>query len=263
MKRKPAVAGRFYTADPDGLRQEVTAFTAYNGDREKRTGCVVPHAGYMFSGGTAGKVLARCVIPAEVIILSPNHTGAGADFSVWDGDAWESPLGDTAIDKELRKAVLGAEHTELDAAAHIAEHSIEVIVPFLKVLNPQARIVPVTIRCRILEKLLAFGRSLAGIIGERNVLVIASSDMTHMETAEEARAKDQKCIKAMESVDPEGLFEVVRRHAISMCGVYPVTALLACCRQRGVNRGELVEYTNSGEASGDFNRVVGYAGMVF
>jgi AmmeMemoRadiSam system protein B len=265
MGRTPAVAGRFYTSDPEALRKEVEQYCSYVGEKTKYTGCVVPHAGYMFSGATAGKVLSQIDIPDSAVILSPNHTGMGEEFSVWDGGEWETPLGNAAIDKELTDSILALENTAPDTDAHVMEHSIEVVLPFLKVLNPEARIVPITIRCRVREQVIEFGKSLAILLESLggDTLMIASSDMTHMEPAEQAEKKDRRCIERMEQMDPEGLFDLVIGERISMCGVFPVTAMLSACRELGVPQGQLVEYTNSGQASGDLSSVVGYAGMVF
>jgi len=264
-EREPVVAGAFYPADPERLRREVESYLAGGDRRGGYTGCVVPHAGYVYSGATAGKVLSRIDVPETVVILSPNHTGLGKAFSVWEGGAWRTPLGAVPVHEELREAVLDATEGVPDDAAHLREHSIEVVLPFLQVLRPDVRIVPVTIRCGDADRLAAFGEALAEVVsgGEEKVLLVGSSDMTHMESAESARAKDMKCIEKMESVDPEGLHRLVTEEGISMCGVYPVTALLAACRKLGIGKGELVEYTNSGEASGDYARVVGYAGMLF
>jgi len=265
MTRKPAVAGRFYKADSATLRKEVETYLSYDGEKETRTGCIVPHAGYVFSGATAGMVLSRISIPGSVIILSPNHTGMGEGFSVWSGGGWETPLGTVNIDEDLREAVLACEGAEPDEAAHSMEHSIEVVLPFLTTIREDVRIVPVTIRSADLDSLIRFGKGLTDILSrlDKPVLMVASSDMTHMEPAEQARQKDMKCIERMEQVDPEGLYRLVTGEHITMCGVFPVTSLLAACRERGVERGELVNYTNSGEVSGDLMNVVGYAGMVF
>ena len=265
MTRKPAVAGRFYEGDSAALRKEVESYLSYEGKKEVRTGCLVPHAGYVFSGATAGMVLSRVSIPDSVIILSPNHTGMGESFSVWSGGGWEIPLGTVDIDEELREDVLSLEEAAPDEAAHRMEHSIEVVLPFLKTVHEDIRIVPVTIRSSDLDSLIRFGKGLADILSRagKPVLIVASSDMTHMEPAEQARRKDMKCIEKMEQVDVEGLYRLVTGEHITMCGVFPATSLLAACREIGIEQGELINYTNSGEASGDLMNVVGYAGMVF
>jgi AmmeMemoRadiSam system protein B len=265
MKREPAVAGSFYTADPDRLESEIHSLTQYTGEPVPASACVVPHAGYVYSGRTCGKVLSRIRIPDTAIILSPNHTGMGTDFSVWNGEEWATPLGDIPVDTELRDAVCGIRNAAPDTLAHMHEHSIEVILPFLKVLRPDISIVPVTVRNHDPDLLVEFGKELFRIISsaDNDVLLIASSDMTHQEPAEQARAKDEPCIEKMTAVDPEGLFEQVTSNHVTMCGVSPVTVLLSYCREKGITEGTLVEYTNSGAAFGDYSRVVGYAGLTF
>ncbi|MFH1707947.1 MAG: AmmeMemoRadiSam system protein B [Planctomycetota bacterium] len=264
-KRAPAVAGRFYPADGGALAGEVRKYLAAGGPATPRTACVAPHAGYSFSGPTAGRTLARVTVPATVIILSPNHTGAGAGIAVWTAGAWRTPLGDVAIDAAAAVSVAKLTGAQADTAAHRNEHSIEVMLPFLKTIRPDVRIVPVTIMTHDLAALVRFGRELAGFVrgAAERPLVLASSDMTHMESAESAHAKDMQCVARMEAVDPEGLFNLVNEQRISMCGVAPVTAMLAMARELGLKRGELVEYTSSGDTSGDYHRVVGYAGLVF
>ncbi len=265
MKRAPAVAGRFYSSDSEALREEVTAYLADAGPAHARVGCVMPHAGYMFSGATAGKVLGSIDVPETVIILSPNHTGMGDDFSVWDGEAWQTPLGDVPVDMDLSRDLAGLPGASQDTEAHVSEHSIEVILPFLKVRQPQAAMAAITIRCSDFDALTAFGKGLAELIRSREgeVLIIASSDMTHMESADSAREKDMQCVEQMKAVDPAGFYKLVKSKHITVCGVYPITVLLTVCRELEVETGSLVEYTNSGESSGDFSRVVGYAGVVF
>jgi AmmeMemoRadiSam system protein B len=265
MIREPAVAGRFYQNNGNVLRREVEGFLSFDGQKEPYTGCVVPHAGYMFSGETAGMVLSCIDMPDTAILFSPNHTGAGKSISVWSGDGWRTPLGTAGIDEEIRERIYSIDGAERDTEAHRMEHSIEVIVPFLQVMNENISIVPVTAACRDREKLISFGRSVAETVSGagKDILLIASSDMTHMEPAEQARAKDMKCIEKMEQVDPGGLYELVTKEGISMCGVFPVTILLSACRKMGVSEGKLVNYTNSGETTGDIMNVVGYAVMLF
>lgn len=265
MIREPAVAGRFYQSSGEVLRREVEGYLSYDGEKKMYTGCVVPHAGYMFSGETAGMVLSRIDIPDTVILLSPNHTGAGKSISVWSGGGWRTPLGTVDIDEKIRESIYSIDGAEPDTEAHTMEHSIEVIIPFLQVMNEDVAIVPVTAACRDLERLVSFGRSTAETVSAsgKDILLVASSDMTHMEPAEQAKTKDMKCIEKMKQVDPDGLYSLVTGEGISMCGVFPVTILLAACRHMGAAEGKLVNYTNSGETTGDRMNVVGYAGMLF
>lgn len=267
--RQPAVAGRFYPANPERLRAEVATFTAAEAATEpspkiRALGCVVPHAGYMYSGHVAGAVYRRLELPQRFVILCPNHTGMGEPLAIMSEGAWHTPLGDAVIDEELagelkQRMPLLSEDDE----AHRTEHALEVQLPFLQLLDPGFRFVPIAVGTGNFEVLTALGIAIGNILAERRqrVLVIASSDMNHYESDSVTRVKDGRAIEQLLALDPRGLYDVVREGHISMCGYGPAVAMLTAARKLGATQAELVRYATSGDVSGDKDMVVGYAGI--
>ena len=264
MIRHPAVAGQFYPGQGPALRQMLTDLIPPVEICKAAIGVMSPHAGYVYSGLVAGKSLSGIRMPEEVVILGPNHHGLGHPAAVFDKGAWDTPLGETAIAEELASMIL--EHcpmTAQDTVAHRAEHSLEVQLPFLQFLSPEVRIVPLCISHLPLDILLRMGEGLAAAIGARgtNVLILSSSDMTHFEPGDVARRKDFLAIERVLDLDPEGLYATVRSHSISMCGVIPTVVMLKAALCLGATGAELVDYSNSGDVTGDQSDVVGYAGV--
>ncbi len=280
MIRQPAVAGRFYPADPNELRDRVRQFVgaAAGADHEpvaahaEKSGvgffraCMVPHAGYVFSGGVAGAVFARLNLPHRVIIIGPRHRPRGADLAINTEGTWQTPLGLAPIDSELARAlVVACPLLAEDEVAHRNEHSIEVQLPFLQVLANEFRFVPIAIGTLDFQVLTELGHALAKVISAAGepVLLIASSDMNHYEPEDLTRAKDRLAIEQLLALDPRGLLETVRREHITMCGCGPAVATLTAALDLGVTRAELVRYATSADVLGDRSDVVGYAGMIF
>jgi AmmeMemoRadiSam system protein B len=267
MIRLPAVAGRFYPDDPDSLRSAVDSFLAGDGEEKKSRAraCLVPHAGYVYSGGVAGEVYRRMEIPARVILLGPRHFPRGAPLAILSDGAWQTPLGMAPIDRLLAEKIVRAfPLLREDAVAHAAEHSLEVQLPFLQRLVPSFAFVPIVIGPAQWEPLEALGRALAGVIAaEREpILLIASSDMNHYESDAVTRVKDRKAIDQILALEPRKLFDTVRDEKISMCGYAAAVAVLIAARELGATQAELVRYATSGEVNGDMQEVVGYAGIV-
>jgi AmmeMemoRadiSam system protein B len=267
--RPPAVAGRFYPADARELQSEIEMFTRATemeapGTKIRALGCVVPHAGYVYSGGVAGSVFRKLELPTRYVILCPNHTGRGEPLAIMSQGAWHTPLGDASIDEDLART-LKARFPLLteDEAAHRFEHALEVQLPFLQVLHPEFRFVPITVGTGQFEVLSALGTIMAAAIQESGdrVLVIASSDMNHYESDSVTRVKDRRAIDQILALNPRGLFDVVRDGNISMCGYGPTVAMLTAALKLGATKAELIRYATSGDVSGDRDMVVGYAGI--
>jgi AmmeMemoRadiSam system protein B len=266
MIRNPAVSGRFYPADPDELRKAIQGFL----DPPQRTirsiGIIVPHAGYMYSGHVAGAVYSRIALPLRSIILCPNHTGLGLPLSIMKAGAWQTPLGPMQIDEELCAALAEADpHLEDDAEAHRLEHSLEVQLPFMQhIVGAAARFVPITIGTSNLERLQELGRAIAAVVRKvaPETLIVASSDMNHYESDPVTRVKDHKAIDQILALDPEGLYNVVRRERISMCGYGPTVSMLTAAKLLAAATVTLVKYATSGDVTLDFDHVVGYAGLM-
>jgi len=262
--RQPAVAGRFYPSDPSVLRRDVLSYLK-NGAKTRALGCVVPHAGYMYSGHVAGAVYAHLQLPRRFVILCPNHTGAGEPLAIMSSGAWETPFGSVRVDTELAEALKAAlPYLEEDAQAHRAEHALEVQIPFLQALLDDFEFVPICVGVGQLAVLQALGQAMAQVLATRpgEVMIVASSDMNHYETDSITRVKDQKAIERMLALDPAGLHETIRRERISMCGYGPAVAMLTAAKALGATHAELVKYATSGDISGDREMVVGYAGIV-
>jgi MEMO1 family protein len=263
--REPAAADRFYPGSPQKLREMLTAFIDRDAVPAAAWGAYSPHAGYAYSGAVAGATLSRLKMTDTCIILGPNHTGMGKPFSIMTRGAWRTPLGEAAIDENLADKLLAASpHLEEDADAHRYEHSVEVQVPFLQYLKPDIKIVPIVIGHDEADILQSVGRDIAGVLKEtgQDALIIASGDMTHQEPEKTARRKDQQAIDAILALDADSLLQKVHQMHITMCGHGPAACLIAAANELGGARAELVKYATSGETTGDYNHVVGYAGII-
>lgn len=268
MLRLPAVAGQFYPADPRELTRLVRKFSAENPatPKTRARACLVPHAGYIYSGGVAGAVFARVVLPKRVLVVGVRHSPMGEDLAILSEGAWRTPLGDAPLDASLARRVKAAcPGLREDGVAHSREHSLEVEIPFLQILDPDFTFVPVAVGTLRFEDLQELGMGLARVFKESQdeILLVVSSDMNHYEPEEATRIKDAKAIDRMEAVDARGLFDVCRKDKISMCGLGPAVAMLTAMKELGVQTGELVCYATSGDVNGDREAVVGYAGMIF
>ncbi len=265
--RHPAVAGRFYPRDPDNLREEVQAFLAQTPAQATAPalGCIVPHAGYAYSGHVAGAVFAELSVPEMCVVLCPNHTGVGRPFSIMSEGSWETPLGEVPIDSRFGDALKQqCSLLEEDSLAHRSEHAVEVELPFLQVRQPNLIFVPIAIGSGRFELLEQLGFALAVVVAAQSkpILIVASSDMNHYESDGVTRAKDQSAIEAVVRLDSRALFDVVTERQVTMCGFGPAIAMLTAAKKLGATSAELVKYATSGDISGDRDVVVGYAGII-
>jgi AmmeMemoRadiSam system protein B len=267
--RRPAVAGRFYPGKPEVLTRQLdqclAADTPAPEKIESALGCIVPHAGYIYSGHVAGAVFQRLPARATYIILCPNHTGRGAPLAIMSKGEWLTPLGAVGIDEALAARLQHSTHLLMeDAKAHESEHAIEVQLPFLQRSVGAFTFVPIAIGVTRYAALEALGHGMAQALksSESPVMIVASSDMNHYEPDDVTRVKDGKALDQILAMDPAGLYEVVQKEDISMCGYGPAVAMLIAVKDLGATRAELVGYATSADTSGDRSAVVGYAGMV-
>jgi AmmeMemoRadiSam system protein B len=265
MVRQPAVAGQFYTGDEKTLRAELDKYVVSAEIKEKALGIIAPHAGYIYSGSVAGRVYGQVAVPADVIILGPNHHGIGALAAIYPEGEWLTPLGAVRINDRL--AGLIRKHAPIvreDTTAHHYEHSLEVQLPFLQFARPDVTIVPICLGFSDFASCAALGNGIAGAIEEfrSEVLIVASSDMTHYEPAADARVKDEQALREILDLNPEGLFKVCREMGITMCGVIPATVMLLAALQLGARQSKLVSYATSGDVTGDNKQVVAYAALM-
>jgi len=264
--RPPAVAGRFYPDDPVELTRQIASF-ASSAEEPPRPAfaCLVPHAGYRYSGHVAGAVYARLKLPRRFLLLGPRHFPRGKPQAILSEGAWKTPLGRAEIDSELARDLKSA-YPQLceDGVAHETEHAIEVQLPFLQSLAGDFRFVPIALGPTDYVQLESLGHAIANVVRRQRdpVLMIASSDMNHYESDEITRRKDGLAIERVLALDAAGLFEVVRREAITMCGFGPAVSMLTAARLLGAARTTLVRYATSGDINGDRNEVVGYAGVI-
>ncbi len=263
--RPPTVAGRFYPGRPEALGRQLDQYLGNEAEKiDGALGCVVPHAGYMYSGHVAGAVFGKLPKRSTYIILCPNHTGRGAPLAIMSSGEWLTPLGRVPIDSAMARLLCHSCHLLMeDSEAHEDEHSLEVQLPFLQRSVGEFKFVPIAIGVGGYSGLESLGHSIAQTVGPTAaVMIIASSDMNHYEPDGLTREKDRKAIDKILALDPPGLYEVLRREDISMCGYGPTITMLTAAKDLGAQGAELIKYATSADTSGDRDAVVGYAGII-
>ncbi|MCE9582636.1 MAG: AmmeMemoRadiSam system protein B [Planctomycetes bacterium] len=260
--RAPAVAGLFYPREAADLQRALDRFLK-GGVSSPAVACMAPHAGYTYSGATAGIVFASVEVPDLVVVISPNHTGLGPPMSIYPGGAWKIPGGEMAIDGEAAARLVELDpELEAETLAHADEHGVEVEIPFLLRRNPRARLVAIVLATQDFGRMKRLGAALATLVRERpGTLLVASSDMNHFEDDATTRAKDRRALDRLVAMDEQGLDEVCRRERITMCGRAPAVAMLVAAKSLGAKRAALLDYRTSADASGETDRCVGYASV--
>jgi len=282
--RYPAVAGGFYERSRDALVRQIKECYTHplgpgrvpdvrRGER-RLVGLVVPHAGYMYSGPVAAHSYAALAAdgwPRSFVILGPNHHGQGAPLALTKHD-WQTPLGSATVDVDLY-AALSKPPLEEDILAHRDEHSIEVQLPFLQSLHEAVSFVPICMAFQEYEVAAEVGELVADAVKGRDVVLIASSDFTHvgsqylqlpprgMSAPEFAKEQDSKAIEMILALDPKRFAAKVAQAEISMCGYGPVAAMLTAAKQLGADRVKLLKYATSSDVSRDSHMAVGYGAI--
>jgi AmmeMemoRadiSam system protein B len=266
MLRNAQVAHQFYPGDPDVLERTVEKFLSAGAKTKVDALAVIaPHAGYIYSGQVAGNVFAEVNVHSNVVLIGPNHTGLGERASVMTSGKWQIPTGTVDINEGLARSLLDSCGLFLDDyTAHMGEHSLEVELPFIHYLNRNARIVPITVMPASFNQCSEMGKAIADVIlaCDEKVLMVVSSDMNHYESDDVTRKKDNLAIDRALELDADGLLQVTSKNDITMCGVVPSAIAIVAARQLGAKGARLVSYATSGDASGDYGHVVGYAGIV-
>ena len=265
MIRNPVVSGQFYPESPDQLKTMIKGVVDEKTEKEEVIGLVSPHAGYIYSGAVAGAVISKIRFKDTFVIIGPNHTGKGKPLSIMTRGKWKTPLGEVEVDSELGSQILAtSNHLKEDNVAHQYEHSIEVQLPFLQYFMKDIRIVPIILAYSNGAIYKQVGQELARAVKELNkeVIIIASSDMTHYEPQKSVRRKDNKAIAAILDLDEDKLLKRVNKLKISMCGYAPVVSLISAAKELGTTGAELIKYQTSGDTTGDYSSVVGYAGII-
>jgi len=260
--RPSAVAGQFYPGESSSLLSKANRLVKSKGKTKKVTGVILPHAGWAYSGKLAGKVISLIDIPKTVILLGVNHRGVGASLSVDGSESWAFPFGEVKVNDEIREELLNsASVLKKDSSSHKLEHSLEVIIPLLYAKEEAVQIVPIVLFHPNFLEVKELALAIAKVVGSQETMIIASTDMTHFKSRSEASRIDSETIEKIKEMDTQFLFnesaEVGR-----LCGVDSVVATLIACKELKTSRPELIGYSDSGEASGDTNSVVGYSGFI-
>jgi len=259
--REPAVAGQFYPSTKHECEALLSKFKRDAGRVATKSRAVVaPHAGWVYSGATAMRSFLALEKAETYVVLSPNHTGRGLAVATSNQD-WETPFGVCELDSELAGELVRVGVAEADEAAHAEEHSVEVQLPFLQFVFGKFKFVPVTFLDQSLSAALRVAEALAKT--KKNISVVASSDFTHYEPAKQAREKDMAVIDAILKMDVEAFYARLRETRATACGYAPIACALTWGKLKGAKRGELLGFSNSGEASGDYSSVVDYASIAF
>lgn len=267
MIREPVVAGHFYPEKKETLLRNLTGLCAAGAAKEDAIGAVSPHAGYLYSGPVAAKIIGSLAPKGVYIIIGPNHTGRGRPFGVSAASGWKTPLGEAKVHTELAQEIVGnSAYVRYDERCHEGEHSVEVQLPFLQFLQGTFRFVPIAAADAPLDMYRSIGGEIARAVktlGLRDdITIIASSDMTHYESGASARKKDEAAIGAILRLDEQALIERIARYDISMCGYAPAAIMLTAAKELGAKKARLVSYATSADATGDDSSVVGYAGII-
>lgn len=263
--REPVVAGTFYPGTADQLRPMLEKLVDVKAPKEEVLGTLMPHAGYQYSGAVAGAAISRVKFTDTFVVMGPSHTGLGEPFSIMTEGIWRTPLGDVEVDEQLGKKMLTlSRYLKEDNVAHLQEHAVEVQLPFLQFFKQDVRIVPIILTPADVAVYQEIGRAIAGAIRElgTEAVVIASGDMTHYEPQKIAGEKDQQGIEAILRLDEVELLKRVRERRISMCAYAPAASMIVAARELGAGEAELVRYQTSGDTTGDYSAVVGYAGII-
>ncbi|MEF8771042.1 AmmeMemoRadiSam system protein B [Halodesulfurarchaeum sp.] len=274
--RSPAVAGQFYAGTKPALEEQIEAafehpvgpasVPAVSTDGDPPLGLISPHAGYPYSGPVAAhgfSQLATTGRPEVAIIVGPNHGRRGRPLAISGATRWETPLGTVTVHDDLRERLSSAPGVEIDESTHAGEHSLEVQVPFLQYLyDDQVPILPIVMSRQDQTHVDRLTSALLESVTDwSEVVIIASTDLTHYEPAERAHRDDEAIRGAIESLDVASVMDA-KQSGHSMCGPGPTAVTLAVAREQQIDSGTVLSYATSGETGGDMDSVVGYVSAV-
>jgi MEMO1 family protein len=275
--RQPVFASQFYAADSTKLVKQISIFLENAKPQmvENAVAIIVPHAGYIYSGQIAADAYNQVKQNKYdlIVVLGTNHTTAGfSGISVFPNGKFATPIGVAEIDGEAVKELLKLDsdvNTNLEV--HEKEHSVEVQIPFIKYLFPQAKILPIIVGEPDLVMCTKFGKALASIVKGKRTLIVASSDLSHYPNFNDAINVDNKTLKTIAGLNPEEIVSVMQAQmyqhvpelATCACGEAPIVAAVASAKELGANCASIISYSNSGYNSvGSTDRVVGYGAVV-
>ena len=274
MKRVPIVSGQFYPDNPLDLKVIIEDFTPQGSfplqgrsGRISAKGIVLPHAGYVYSGRVAVNTVSKVLPKKRLLILGPNHSGQGSKFSLWPSGSWKILDKEIKIDEELATAILNkGKNIDQDTLAHSSEHSIEVELPILDHFFGDFKFVPIACQRGTIvdyqEAALGISEAIKSLKNSEDILLVASTDLTHYEPDQVARKKDRRAIEAIIDLDEKELVKRVRKEDITLCGEAPLAIFIACLKRLGARKSQVALYQTSGDVTGDKSTVVGYVGMI-
>lgn len=269
LVRKPVIAGTWYPGDPDVLRKDIEAFLdrASIGEIPRKPVAVVsPHAGYMYSGQVAAHAY-KAVSGYEystVVVISPSHRAYFPFVSVWKSGAFETPLGSLIVDETLceRLTAVPGVFTD-DIRPHEAEHALEIQLPFLQAVLPPFRLCPLIMGRQDPDICQDLARALHKSIEDHDdVLIVASSDLSHFHSADRAQAMDSRVAQAIDRFDIEGLSRDLKHSKSEACGGGPILTALLYAQALSRTESTVLKYAHSGHITGDNSSVVGYLSAV-
>jgi hypothetical protein len=271
--RKPVVAGSFYPGDPVALSRQIADFFK-NVKKEDIPGEIValiaPHAGYVYSGQVAahGFKLLEGMKFDVVVVISPSHIYPFSGSSVYNGAAYETPLGKINVDKKL-----ASEITSLDKDVHLSdkghavsgmrgEHSLEVELPFLQIVLGDFKLIPIVMGDQDFQSCQALGKALSKALKDRKALIVVSSDLYHGEGYDVAVKKDRILMDRVSSYDYKGLFDDLATGKCMACGGGPIIAAMMAAEGLGADQSKVLYHATSYDVTGDESYVVGYMSAV-
>ena len=276
--RKPAVAGQFYPSEPAELSSLIDSCYLHplgpgKAPPAPKSGAstvavVSPHAGYIYSGPVAAHSylhVSSMADPDLVVVVAPNHYGVGSGVSTFKEGAWETPLGRMRVDEEAaRRLVDLAGIVTFDPGAHRLEHSLEVQLPFIqRIYGDRVPLLPISLLFQDIDTAKTIAGAVTSLARGRRAVLVASSDLTHYEPADEAKKKDMALIQRLLEMDLEGFYSTLEGLSVTACGFGAIATVMEAARSLGLGKAELLKYASSGDTSGDNLQVVGYGALRF
>lgn len=263
--RKPAVAGLFYSGQKSTLEKEVAVFLE-NAQSDmvinRVYGIIVPHAGYMYSGGVAARAYRQLVDRQfdTVVVISPSHRVYFEEISVYEGRAYSTPLGVIEVDRDLAGALVNSHPNIIfsELGHDEDEHALEVQLPFLQHVLDDFKLIPIVMGNQDKENIELLAEALSSVLENKNVLIVASSDLSHYHRHDRASLLDKVVVDAVNNFDEEKIYRDLQDGLCEMCGGGPVVTTMKVCRNLGAKRSKVLLYRNSGDVTGERDQVVGY-----
>jgi len=268
--RPPAVAGMFYPEKKISLDQEVAKVLEESREVDldgEIIGMVVPHAGYMFSGGVAARAY-RQIFESKIdviVVIAPSHCEYFTEISIYDGYAYSTPLGTLPVDKDLAQELteLSPQIVLSEKGHRFEEHALEVQLPFLQKIVEDFNFIPIVMGEHSQDNIQSLANALAQVLKDKKALIVASTDLSHFYNDEKANSLDQVVVDDIENFDEEKLFQDLQNGDCEMCGGGPAIVAMKACKLLGASKSQVLLYRNSGDITGDRNEVVGYLSAIF